>query len=122
MYNYDKNLVPRARELRTNATKQEKHLWYDFLNTYPIRCHRQKIIGEYIVDFYCPQAKIIVELDGMHHTEKDRAEYDAVRTEFLASGGYLVMRFSNDMVDRQFASVCERIDQVIQERLTQMQR
>ena len=55
MYNYDKNLVPRSRELPTNATRQEKHLWYDFLNTYPVRCHHQKIIGEYIVDFYCPQ-------------------------------------------------------------------
>jgi len=80
MYNYDKNLVPRARELRTNATRQENHLWYDFLNRYPVRCHRQKIIGEYIVDFYCPQVKVIIELDGKHHLEKNQAEYDAERT------------------------------------------
>ena len=119
MYNYDKNLVPRARELRSNATKQENHLWYDFLRAYPIRCHRQKIMGEYIVDFYCPQAKLVIELDGQHHLEKNQAEYDEERTKYIRAGGYRVIRFSNNMIDTQFASVCEKIDKEIKYRLNE---
>ena len=67
MYNYNKALVARAREMRSGATKQERRLWYDFLSGYPVRCHRQKIIGSYIADFFCPQAKLVIELDGAHH-------------------------------------------------------
>jgi len=103
--------------MRSNATKQENHLWYDFLRAYPVRCHRQKIIGEYIVDFYCPQAKLIIELDGQHHLERNQAEYDEERTKYLNAGGYRVIRFSNAMVEAQFATVCERIDQEIRQRV-----
>ena len=117
MYHYDQNLVPRSRELRAKATRQENQLWYHFLHTYSIRCHRQKIIGEYIVDFYCPQAKLVIELDGKHHLEQHQAEYDAERTKYLEAGGCRVIRFSNDQIDLQFASVCERIDIEIQSRI-----
>jgi len=67
MYNYNQNLIPRAREMRKHAKPQERKLWYDFLSKLPVRCQRQKIIGSYIADFYCPAAKLIIELDGAHH-------------------------------------------------------
>ena len=67
---HNKNIISLARELRKNMTKEEKHLWYDFLRTYPIRFMRQKIIGRYIADFYCAKANLVIELDGSQHYEK----------------------------------------------------
>ncbi len=64
---YNKKLIPRAKELRKNMTKQENHLWYDFLRIYPVRFQRQKTIDNYIADFYCHKAKLIIELDGSQH-------------------------------------------------------
>ena len=61
---HNKALVQNAKALRKNMTKEEKHLWYDFLRTYPIRFLRQKILGKYIADFYCAEAKLVIELDG----------------------------------------------------------
>ena len=70
---HNKNIVPTARMLRKNMTKEEKHLWYDFLRTYPIRFSRQKVLGKYITDFYCAEAKLIVEFDGSeHYTEEGK--------------------------------------------------
>ena len=60
-------LTPRARELRKNMTPEERHLWYDFLRTYPVRFLRQKVVGEYILDFYCASVKLAVEVDGTQH-------------------------------------------------------
>ena len=99
MPEYNKDLVPRSRELRKNATRQEDRLWYGYLRTYPVRCWRQKIIGSYIADFCCSQAKLIIELDGMHHLERSRKEYDAERTKYLEACGYQVIRFSNKSID-----------------------
>jgi len=117
MYNYNQNLVLRSRELRKQATMQERRLWYDFLSGYPVRCRRQRIIGSYIVDFYCPQAKLIIELDGAHHLEQNQAEYDAERTKFMQAGGYRVIRFGNRQIDTQFESVCAQIDQAIRQHM-----
>ena len=64
---YKNKLIPRAKELRKNATRQENHLWYDFLRSYPVRFQRQKTIGSFIVDFYCHAAKLVIELDGSQH-------------------------------------------------------
>jgi len=117
MPNYNKDLVPRSRELRKKATRQENHLWYDYLRTYPVRCWRQKVIGSYIADFCCIQAKLIIELDGMHHLEQSRMEYDAERTKYLEACGYQVVRFSNKSIDTQFALICEQINREIQQRI-----
>jgi len=117
MYNYNKSLVSRAREMRKAATRQENRLWYDFLKDYPVRCHRQKIFGNYIADFYCPQAKLVIELDGAQHLEQNQAEYDAERTRYLNACGYHVLRFKNNLIDTQFTLVCENIDQEIHQRI-----
>ena len=75
-YKHNKAIVTNAKSLRKNMTKEERHLWYDFLRTYHIRFHRQKVLVRYIVDFYCPEAKIVVELDGSQHYEPMRIEKD----------------------------------------------
>ena len=102
-------LKPFARELRNNATKQENHLWYDFLNTLKYKFQRQHIIGAYIVGFYCSKARLVIELDGSQHYEPDAIEYDEVRTEYLNTLGLRVIRFSNKEVDKNFYDVCEAI-------------
>lgn len=98
-------------------TKEEKHLWYDFLRDYPVRFLRQKVIGNYIVDFYCPKADLVVELDGSQHFEEDAIAYDIERTEFLKQYHLKVIRFPNSEVHRHFRDVCSCIDLQVQERL-----
>ena len=106
---YEQSLIDRARKLRRDATKQERHLWYDFLRRYPVRFQRQKAIGNYIVDFYCHSAKLIVELDGSQHYEDDAKAYDQERARFLEHQGLKVLRFANTDVDMHFESVCMTI-------------
>ncbi|MEF9984448.1 MAG: endonuclease domain-containing protein [Oscillospiraceae bacterium] len=114
-YNHAK--IPFAKELRKNATPQEKHLWYDFLNTYQVRFQRQKTIGGYIADFYCSKASLIIELDGSQHYTNDGMEYDAIRTSVLEQYGLEVIRFSNSDVDKNFNGVCVMIDEKVKEKL-----
>jgi len=114
---YNKALIPRAKELRKNATRQENHLWYDFLRVYPVRFQRQKTIYHYIVDFYCASVKLIIELDGHQHEGEDAKEYDEIRTQAFESAGLVVLRFKNDDVEQRFRSVCQAIDQAVQQRL-----
>ena len=80
---HNKQLVPLAKQLRKEMTKEERHLWYDFLRNYPIRFSRQKVLGRYIADFYSAKAKLVIELDGSQHYESEAMEKDAERTEFL---------------------------------------
>lgn len=114
---YYHNLIPKAKELRKTATKQENHLWYDFLCKYPVRFQRQKSIDRFIVDFYFFQAKLIIELDGSQHYSQEGLASDKERTEILQSYGLQVLRFSNTDVDIHFAQVCSYIDHVIKERM-----
>ena len=107
----------RSQELRSQMTKEERHLWYDFLKTYPVQFKRQYSIGAYIVDFYCFRAKLIVELDGTQHCEPKAVEYDRKRTDYLQKQGFLVMRFSNLDVMTQFRAVCETIDAAVRNRV-----
>ena len=115
--NYNKKLIPRAQELRKNMTKQEKHLWYDFLCSYPVRFQRQKTIDNYIVDFYCHKAKLVIELDGSQHYTEDGLVYDDIRTEILNAYGIEVMRFSNLDIDKNFAAMCVAIDEKVKQRV-----
>ena len=113
---HNHNLVPFARELRKNMTKEERHLWYDFLRSYPVRFVKQKVLGQYIADFYCAQAKIIVELDGSQHYDPQEMKKDEERTAYLEHYGLLVVRNPNNEVIRNFSGVCEYIDRIVQER------
>lgn len=112
MYN-GKNIVL-AKNLRKNATPQERHLWYDFLKNYPIKFQRQKAIGEYIVDFYCPSLKIAIEIDGNQHYSKEGVEKDKIRTEEISNQGIQIIRITNKQIDKDFTWVCEYLDAEIQ--------
>ena len=117
---YNKALVSRARELRRNMTKEERRLWYDFLRGYPILFSRQKVLGRYIVDFYCAQAKLVIELDGSQHFEPDAMVKDSDRTSFLAGYGLTVIRIPNNEIGQNFDGVCEYIDGVVKQSLSQL--
>ena len=108
-------LTPRAIELRKNMTKQEKHLWYDFLRTYPVRIMRQRVIGNYISDFYCAKAKLVIEIDGSQHFTTAGLRRDAEREKFMQNLGIKTIRYSNNDIDNTFDSVCLDIDRTIKE-------
>ena len=116
---HNKQLVPFAKQLRKEMTKEERHLWYDFLRTYPVRFLRQKVLGKYVVDFYSAQAKLVIELDGSQHYEDINAEKDAERTAFLEGYGLTVIRIPNNEVMRNFHGVCEHIDNAVRQSLSQ---
>ena len=107
---HNRQLVPFARQLRKEMTKEERHLWYDFLRTYSIRVTRQKVLGKYIADFYCAQAKLVIELDGAQHYENENIQSDAERTAFLSGYGLTVIRIPNNEIRENFRGVCEYID------------
>ena len=100
-------------------TKEERHLWYDFLRQYPVRFLRQKPLGDYIVDFYCAKAKLVVELDGSQHFEKAHIEKDTERTNRLSAFGIQVVRIPNNEVNNNFSGVCEYIDFLVKQSLRQ---
>ncbi|MDD6526670.1 MAG: endonuclease domain-containing protein [Oscillospiraceae bacterium] len=112
------NLSDRAKDLRKNMTKQEKHLWYDFLSKHEVRWYKQRIIDNYIVDFYCSRAKLVIELDGSQHYTKDGTEYDNERTNVLREYGIEVIRFSNNEIDTCFDGVCLKIEEIVKKRLS----
>lgn len=110
-------LVDTAKDLRRNMTQQERRLWHTFLKQYPVRIYRQRIINNYIVDFYCHQARLVIELDGSQHYTDEGIIHDNERTEVLQRYGISVLRFSNLDVEKNFRGVCEMIDRVIRERI-----
>ena len=110
----DNSKLNNARSLRKNMTPQERHLWYDFLRYYPVKVYKQRIVGPYIVDFYCAIAKLVIEIDGSQHYERKGQAHDAERTAFLESLGLTVVRYSNADINGRFQSVCEDIDRLIQ--------
>lgn len=110
-------LLTRARDMRREMTKEERHLWYDFLRNYVPRFTRQKIVEPYILDFYCHTANLAVELDGGQHYEDDGKAYDEQRTAYLQQKGIRVVRFSNLDVMRNFEGVCGEIDRAVKARL-----
>ena len=119
MKQYNKKNIPHAKELRKNMTPWERKLWYDYLRQYPVRFQRQKAIGNYIVDFYCAKAKLVVELDGSQHYEPEAMQKDQERTTFLEKQGLKVLRFTNREIDLQFWQVCEVIDLAVKARYQQ---
>ena len=103
------SLTPKAKILRKNMTKEEKHLWHDFLKTLSVTVNRQKVIGRYIVDFYVATSKIVIELDGSQHYENRETESDIIRDVYLNSLGIKVLRYSNLDINTRFESVCQDI-------------
>jgi very-short-patch-repair endonuclease len=110
---YNKKNITLAKNLRKNATPQEKNLWYDFLSKYKVRFQRQKAIGDFIADFYCHQAKLVVEIDGIQHFTPQGKANDEFRTEILNEYGLKVIRFTNLQIDTNFNGVCDYIDVVV---------
>ena len=110
---YQKNNIVLAKNLRKNATPQEKHLWYDFLSKYEIRFQRQKAMDHFIADFYCHKAKLIIEIDGSQHSTIVGKQKDEFRTEILEGYQLKVIRFTNQQIYTEFDSVCEYIDAIV---------
>ena len=116
------NNKPLAMILRKNMTPWERKLWYCFLKEYPVRFQRQKCIDNYIVDFYCFRAKIIVELDGSGHYNLISQHKDNQRTKVLEQYGLKVIRFCNLDIDKNFYGVCTVIDEEVKKRITDSPR
>ena len=115
---HNKAIVPQAKTLRNNMTKEERHLWYDFLRTYSVRFSRQKVLGKYIADFYSAEAKLVIELDGSQHYDKTHIEKDAQRTKYLEQYGLTVIRIPNNQINQDFRGVCEFIDAIVKQSLS----
>ncbi len=98
-------------------TLEENRLWYQFLRGYDIHFSRQRVIGNYIVDFYCRKANLVIEIDGAQHYTKDSIEYDKKRTEYLKTRGIEVIRFLNKDIKYNFENVCVYIDKIVKQRL-----
>ena len=113
----NKSLRTLSTNLRNNATPQENKLWYEFLRTYPVRFNRQRIVGNYILDFYCAKARVAVELDGSQHYETKGDNLDKKRTEYLESFDIFVLRFSNLEINESFYEVCTVIDKTVKSRM-----
>ena len=119
MKEYNKSNIPIARVLRKNMTPWERKLWYEFLRNYPIRFQRQKAIGNYIADFYCAKARLVVELDGGGHYNAEQKEKDNIRTKELESMNLTVLRICNLDIDRNLGGVCKYIDLAVKNSLPQ---
>lgn len=117
MYKHNPQLTGNARNLRKNMTKEERHLWYDYLRNYKVRFLRQKVIDNYIVDFYCSKAKLVIELDGSQHYDEKALLSDKIRTERIEKYGLTVLRIPNNEINKNFDGVCEFIDNFVCESL-----
>ena len=114
---HNKDIVHTAKALRKNMTKEEKHLWYDFLRTYPVKFLRQKPLGKYIADFYSAEAKLVIELDGSQHYEDANIKKDAERNTYFSQYGLTVIHIPNNEVNQNFMGVCEYIDNIVRQSL-----
>ena len=117
---HNKMLTENAKILRNNMTKEEKHLWYDYLRKCPVRFSRQKVLGKYIADFYSAEAKMVIELDGSQHYEKENRIYDEKRTEFLEGYDLKVIRIPNCEINNNFEGICRYLDKKIEQSLSQL--
>ena len=112
----DNSKLESARKLRREMTPHERKLWYLFLQKYPVKIYKQRIVDSYIVDFYCASARLVIEVDGSQHYDPQGKAADAKRSAVLERHGLRVLRYSNREIDMEFSAVCEQIDRVIQER------
>ena len=108
-YRHNPKLTENAKELRKNMTKEEKHLWYDFLKKLPYTVNRQKNIGNFIVDFYIASKNIAIEIDGLQHEMSENNEKDQERDFELSKLGIKVLRYTNKSINKNFNDVCDDI-------------
>ena len=113
---HNPSLTQIARNLRKNMTKEESILWYNYLHKLPLRFLRQKVIDNYIVDFYCSKARLIIEVDGSQHFTKTGVLKDRIRTEYLEKRNLTIIRISNYDINQNFNAVCEYIDNFISDK------
>ncbi len=118
-YRHNPKLTENAKELRKNITKEEKHLWYDFLKSYPVRFLRQKVIDDYIADFYCHRARLVTEFEGSQHYTDDGLLKDKIRTEHIEKRSLTVIRIPNGEINHNFEGICRFIDESVKESLRQ---
>ena len=119
MIEKNNELLSIARSLRREMTPQERRLWFCFLKNYPVKFFKQRIIENYIVDFYCSPAKLVIEVDGSQHYDPEKMESDRKRSEVFQKYGLEVIRFSNREVNQYFDSVCESIHRTVINRIGQ---
>ena len=117
---YHSLAVERSIELRNQQTCEERKLWYIYLRKYPLKIRRQHPIGKYIVDFFCKETKLIIEIDGIQHLIDKNIKYDDKRTLYFENLGYRVVRFGNPDVNKKFDDVCYYIDLITKERLLEL--
>jgi very-short-patch-repair endonuclease len=111
-------LLERAREFRQPQTPAETTLWQHLRNRNLIyKFRRQHPIDRFIIDFYCAEARLCIEIDGGSHFETEQAKYDAVRTKFLEQMGYKVIRFTNEAVRYNIHAVVDEIIKQIEMRI-----
>ncbi len=99
--------------MRKGRTREESVLWYEFLKDYPVKFYRQKVIENYIADFYCHKVKLIIEIDGRQHEDETISDYDDIRTEYLNALQVKVLRFKNSQIKHHFQYVCKKIDETV---------
>ena len=107
---YNSSLSKRAKRLAQDMTEQERKLWFLYLQPHRLKWYRQRIINNFIVDFYCSKAKLVIELDGSQHFSKQGLIYDQERTAILQSYGLKVLRYTNNQIDYHFKAVCSDIE------------
>ncbi|MDO4493347.1 MAG: DUF559 domain-containing protein [Clostridia bacterium] len=112
---HNPRLTANAQTLRKQQTPEERKLWYGFLRRHRVKFTRQKVLGRYIADFYAPQLKLAVELDGSQHYEAEGLRKDAERTAFLNGCGIRVVRIANCDVNKNFGGVCAYLDKIVAE-------
>jgi len=106
---YNPDLIAQARSMRKGLTPAEKKLWIGLLRDFKFRILRQRPIDNFIVDFYCPKMKLVIEIDGAGHFNDEGKALDQERTEILKAYGLRVVRFSDNDVMKHFPGVCNRI-------------
>ena len=116
--NIDPKRMSHIEAIVLSMTKEERHLWYDFLRTYKIKFYRQKVIDNYIADFYCREAKLIIELDGSQHYTEQGVDYDRERDAILSGHDLRILRFTNTDLSTRFPAVCQEIDREVKVSLT----
>ena len=116
---YESALTTCAQSLRRAMTPHERKLWFLFLRSYATKFYRQRVIDGYVADFYCPAARLVVELDGSQHYEEASWQSDAKRTASFGKRGVAVLRFTNADINERFPEVCECIDREVNRRKAQ---
>lgn len=111
---YNPNNLKKAEKLRKNMTRAECKLWFEYLQKHPCKFYRQRPIDHFIVDFYCSQSDLVIEIDGETHASLSAQEYDAMRTALLNLYGLQVLRFTNQQVFYEFDEVCHEIEKLLE--------